>query len=65
MHKQKYLPAAAALLFSPALFASNNFNFSPDAVTADISTGVLNGESKELVYNQDHGSKLSELKWKI
>ncbi|ATF90627.1 Coagulase/fibrinolysin precursor [Cedecea neteri] len=65
MHKQKYLPAAAALLFSPALLASTSFNFSPDAVTTNISTGVLNGESKELVYNQGDSSKLSELKWKI
>lgn len=51
------------IISTDALSAEPVLNFSPDTFTVNTSLGVLNGESKEFVY--DSGSKLSQLTWKI
>lgn len=55
-------------VFSESVYAESTLfipNVSPDSVTTSLSVGVLNGKSRELVYDTDTGRKLSQLDWKI
>lgn len=55
-------------VFSESVYAESTLfipDVSPDSVTTSLSVGVLNGKSRELVYDTDTGRKLSQLDWKI
>lgn len=55
-------------VFSESAYAESTLfipDVSPDSVTTSLSVGVLNGKSRELVYDTDTGRKLSQLDWKI
>lgn len=55
-------------VFSESVYAESALfipDVSPDSVTTSLSVGVLNGKSRELVYDTDTGRKLSQLDWKI
>ncbi len=54
-------------VFSESVYAESTLfipDVSPDSVTTSLSVGVLNGKSRELVYDTDTGRKLSQLDWK-
>lgn len=45
---------------------ANIISFSPERFSLQASTGILNGEAREYVYDTDnHGRKMSQLNWKI
>lgn len=55
-------------VFSESVYAESTLfipDVSSDSVTTSLSVGVLNGKSRELVYDTDTGRKLSQLDWKI
>ncbi|KMU40877.1 outer membrane protease [Salmonella enterica subsp. enterica serovar Newport str. 36803] len=55
-------------VFSESVYAESTLfipDVSPDSVTTSLSVGVLNGKSRELVYDTDTGRKISQLDWKI
>ncbi len=55
-------------VFSESVYAESTLfipDVSPESVTTSLSVGVLNGKSRELVYDTDTGRKLSQLDWKI
>lgn len=55
-------------VFSESAYAESTLfipDVSPESVTTSLSVGVLNGKSRELVYDTDTGRKLSQLDWKI
>ena len=63
MFKRVLLTGAGLLALAPSTYAAQSINFSPDSVSVETSLSVLNGESREFVY--DEGAKASQLNWKI
>ncbi len=66
--KKHVIAVMMIAIFSESAYAESTLfipDFSPDSVTTSLSAGVLNGKSRELVYDTDTGRKLSQLDWKI
>ncbi|MGP3590263.1 omptin family outer membrane protease [Vagococcus sp. WN89Y] len=64
MLSKKFIAPGLVMIFSAPGYAGDNL-FTPEKISASLSTGLLGGQAKERVYDSEYtGRKISQLNWK-